>query len=144
MLVTSIHCWSIKPIFHEHNEHNNKVYLVIKKTHPPPKNLLTISAILVKRWRCYELIWVDGFIGICLSERDQDRYILSCNELRTIYYQPLRLYFLLSSYQSQNLKCLLLAIVFCFAVIISCAYFVRRGLHIRWYSLLSKPIVYVQ
>jgi hypothetical protein len=65
--------------------------------------------------------------GICLSERDQDRYILSCNELRTIYYQPLRLYLLLSSYQCQNLKCLLLAIVFCFAVIISCAYFVRRG-----------------
>jgi hypothetical protein len=52
------------------------------------------------------------------------------------------LYFLLSSYQCQHSKCLLL--VFCFAVINSCVYFVRRGFHISWYNLLSNPIVYVQ
>jgi hypothetical protein len=52
------------------------------------------------------------------------------------------LYFLLSSYQCQNSKCLLL--VFCFAVINPCVYFVRRGLHISWYNFLSNPIVYVQ
>jgi hypothetical protein len=29
----------------------------------------------------------------------------------------------------------------CFAVINSCVYFVRRGLHISWYNLLSNPIL---
>ena len=53
------------------------------------------------------------------------------------------LFFLLSSYQCQSFKCLLL--VFFFAVIISCVYFVRRGLHISWYNLLcNTSIVYVQ
>jgi len=39
---------------------------------------------------------------------------------------------------------LVIATIFCFAVINSFVYFVRRGLHISWYSLLSNPIVYVQ
>ena len=46
------------------------------------------------------------------------------------------LYFLFSSYQCQNVKCLLF--VFCFTVINSCVYFVRRELHISWYNLLSN------
>jgi hypothetical protein len=51
------------------------------------------------------------------------------------------LYILLIFLSVSNFKCLLL--VFCFAVIISFVYFVRRGLHISWYNLLSNPIVYV-
>jgi hypothetical protein len=82
--------------------------------------------------------WMVLLAYACLKEIKIDKFCLATN------YEPLRLYFLLSSYQCQNVKCLLLAIVFCFAVIISCVYFVRRGLHISWYNLLSKPIVYVQ
>jgi hypothetical protein len=48
---------------------------------------------------------------------------------------------LLSSYQCQNLN--VYCMWFCF-VIITCVYFVRRGVHISQHRLLSNPIGYVQ
>jgi hypothetical protein len=88
--------------------------------------------------------YTKGPIRICISKkkRQHNGQMKPINQSKSQQFFICSLVLLTFFLSVSCFKYLLL--VFCFVVINSCVYFVRRGLHISWYNLLSNPIVCVQ